>query len=525
MDMRTDPSPHAKPGPLMKLFIKITGVDSEVLENCPGDDWDNVRALGEIMILTWVYQAALFTLVGHELFAAPGHFRLDIVLVAMFLATFILCIDSYMFFRSGWHLNGIEELMRGGLDVSGGPNARIKAGAFLAIRIALSIGLAQLLAVLLSLLVFAADISAVIQDAYLKTNAHLIAPAAALVDDGIKRATDAVSVQTERVNALSAQISVLREHEVDPGSADPRVKEAEAEVARLTAEKAKAEDALAKAQTFADNEFGGIKGAPGNSGIAGYGLRYRAAMQEVTSAQARAQQADADLAAARARLDALRQPGSAASEIQQANGQLAAFQKDLEAENEKLADLKKQLAALIAGRENAIRRAVESAPDHVGYDNGFLARIRALGLIAREDGKIAAVILLIDIVSFGFELAAVLAKVTSYVPTAYATSRAREAFLRVVRIVDEIMGELKSIDGWDHKWPDILPPDGTAGDGHDVKVVPEAEPPKDSNTQPPKRGRGRPRKHPLPGNGITGPNGQQGSSTPPKDPQEPESEE
>ena len=43
----------------------------------------------------------------------------------------------------------------------------------------------------------------------------------------------------------------------------------------------------------------------------------------------------------------------------------------------------------------------------------FLARIAELEHIADRDTKIALVIVLIDIISFGFELAAVLAKVTA----------------------------------------------------------------------------------------------------------------
>jgi hypothetical protein len=524
MDSQNDPTRHAKPDWLMKIFIKITGVDEETLRECPQHDWDTVRALGEIMTFTWMYQVALFSLVGHQLFASPGEFRPTIVLVAIFLGTFIMSIDSWLFFRSGWHLSGIDHLLQAGLDIGGGQHARLKANVFLAVRLILSVGMAQLTAIFASLLIFAGTINARIQDTYLKANAHLITSIAAPIDAAIKRATDAVAVQTEHVNALAAQIALLRQHEIDPYSGNPQVREAAAEVTRLTAEKVKADEAVTKGQTFADNEFGGIKGAPGNSGVPGYGLRYRAAMQELADARTRAQQAEADLDNARVRLDALRQPGSATGEIQRAHDQLPEFEKSLDAETAKLADLKKELAVLIAGREDAIRKAMESAPDHVGYDDGFLTRIKVLEQIAQEDGKLATVILLIDLVSFGFELASVLAKVTGYVPTSFAALLARNSHLKFARIVDEIVRELQAIDGWDSKWPDMLPPDGPAGDGHDAKLVPEAEPPKDSNTQPPKRGRGRPRKHPLPGNGITGPNGQQGSSTPPRDPQEPESE-
>jgi Domain of unknown function (DUF4407) len=519
MDMPINQSPLAKARGLMKLFIKITGVDEETLETCPRHDWDTVRALGEIMILTWIYQTALFALVGHQLFASRGQFRIDIVLVAMFIATFILSIDSFLFYRSGWHLSGIDHLLQGGLDIAVGLHARIKANVFLAVRLVLSVGIAQLTAVFVSLLIFAGDIHARIEDTYLKANAHLISPAAAPIDAEIKRETDAVGVQTERVNELTAQIAALRQHQVDPESGNPQIREAEAEVSRLTVEKTKAEEDVTKAEAFAANEYGGIRGAPGNSGLPGYGLRYRAAMEQVTQARGRTQKIDADLTAARARLDALRQPGSAANEIQRAHDQLPDFEKGVDAETAKLADLKKQFAALIAGREGAIRRAVENAPDHVGYDDGFLARIRVLGQIAGEDGKIASVIILIDIVSFGFELAAVLAKVTSYVPTAYAAFLARDAHLRFARIVDEIISELKTIDGWDPKWPEFLDPNKSADGEADAKLVPDPEPPPDSNPQPAKRGWGRPRKHPLPGQGLSNANGQ-GHSVPPRDPKE-----
>ena len=52
------------------------------------------------------------------------------VVVSIFIATFILFIDSYMVMRSGWHLSGIQELKRGGWDISGGMTVRIKAGYF-----------------------------------------------------------------------------------------------------------------------------------------------------------------------------------------------------------------------------------------------------------------------------------------------------------------------------------------------------------------------------------------------------------
>ncbi len=405
MDLMSDGVlPSRKTGWWMKLLIKIAGVDEETLRGCPLHDWENVRAVGEIMICTLLYQSGLFALILHRLFAAPGQIRPELVLVSMFIATFIMFIDSYMVMRSGWHLEGFKALLHAGLEIAGGTLARIKAGIFLSIRIGLSIGLAQLTAIFVSLLIFAGDINAKIHEKYLTTNAHLIGPATTMVDAAIQRATDAATAQTKLVNNLAAQVAVVRQNEIDPLSGDPQIRQAQEEVSQLVAEKAKAEEAVQNAETFAANEYGGIKGDQGNSGVPGFGLRYRAAMEQLKNARLHTQNVDRRLDAARSRLADLRKKAPVASDTteQRTHNQLSSFQGSLNAENDKLSKLKDELAKLIEGREDAIRKAIERAPDHVGLDDGFLTQIAVLERIAQEDRKIATIILLIDLVSFGF---------------------------------------------------------------------------------------------------------------------------
>lgn len=517
MDM---PDPHAPPfkaGPWMKLSMKIGGATEARLKQCPPEDWDNVRAIAEIQMCVWLYQAGLFSLIGHRLFAAPGQIRPDIVVVAAFLATMITAIDSYVIMRSGWHLEGLKALARGGLDISGGVLARLKAGIFLCVRISLSIGLAQLTAIFVGTLIYAKDIDAQIQAPYLKANAHLVGPATALADDGIKRTTDAVTTQTKRVNDLAGQIAALRQVEIDPDAGNPEIQEAQRELTQLIAERASAENAVQIAETFEANEFGGIKGAPGNSGKAGKGLRYQAALQETKNAKDHALELTKELNAARARLDALRKqmPATDDSARQRAREQLPGFEKALAAENEKLTKLKNELAALTAGRDAAIRQAIENAPDHVAYDGGFLRQLTILENMAEQDRKILAIILLIDFVSFGFELAAVLAKITSFVPSTYAMLLARDAYIGAVRVVNEMMDEL---NGPAREEPDasgfpapVDPTGGAPGSGgaaipHPVLSPDEGAPPEQPESpvaatpappQPLKRGRGRPRIHPV----------------------------
>ena len=109
-----DSQSAVKFGWLTKILIKPAGVDEITLGRCPPHDWSAVRAVGGLLVCAWIYQTGLFSIMSYRLFASAGQIRPDLIAIAMFLATFILFIDSYMVMRSGWHLNGIEELKRGG---------------------------------------------------------------------------------------------------------------------------------------------------------------------------------------------------------------------------------------------------------------------------------------------------------------------------------------------------------------------------------------------------------------------------
>jgi hypothetical protein len=181
---------------------------------------------------------------------------------------------------------------------------------------------------------------------------------------------------------------------------------------------------------------------------------------------------------------------------------LPGFERKLAEENAKLVFLKDELARLTRGRGDAIRAAVEKAPNHVPLDNGLLSQLKVLEKLAAEDATVKWLIILIDVVSFGFELAAVLAKVTSYVPTTYAMLLARDAYIGAVRMVDAMMVELKPEPSTDPKGPPIVMPPEPANDNWPAKEQAAGNSPFASDDHPPpsppKRPRGRPRKSPPP---------------------------
>jgi hypothetical protein len=495
-------APSAQPtfGPWAKLLLKIGGVDKDVLYQCPQRDWNAIKAACEIFVCTFAYQAALWIGVGHMLFAAPGQIRPDIIIVGLFLATFVLLIDSWMFMHSAWEQAGLQELRRGGIDCGGGTLARIKGAVFLAVRIVLAVGNAQLTAIFFGLLVFAGDINSRLQDDYLKANSHLLAQATTIVNDTIGRATDALNKQVAVVEKLSNQVGILQQGLVDPAVLDPEYQQAQRELQQLLDEKTKADQKLENSQAFAANEYGGIKGDVGNSGRPGRGLRYRAAMEQVENDRAHVNEVSRNVDAARARIDSVRQRAPEANQaaLQHSQEQLPVFENELKEENAKRTALKKELDDLVAKRESGIRTAIESAPDHVPFNGGFLARIMVLEHISAEDSKIFLIIALLDVCSFGFELAGVLSKVTAYVPTKYSMIIARDSYMQAVRMADEMMIELKTFGIQNHEAPGVQPSDDPFEPGNSAPASAAAGNANGASPQPVKRGRGRPRKNPLP---------------------------
>jgi predicted nucleic acid-binding Zn-ribbon protein len=483
--------------------MRSVGVDLDVLSRCPIVDADHAAISGAIFIGSFVYQASLFSIIGEKLFASPGHIRFDVILGGLFLAGYITLVDTHTIAAPSWHQAGLSELKRGGLNLDQGWSTWLKIKGFLAVRIGLfSVAFALLTGIFGGQIIFDRDIAARLQQQFLESNGHLIPAATARVEAEIQRDADAFSAQTKQVETLATQVAALRQNAIDPSANNPEIQQAQGEVTRLVERKAKADEDVRKAEKFASDEGAGIIGAPGNTGKPGCRQRCRAAVEQAEQAKTYAAQIAAELDLARTRLDSLRQklpPASDASK-QAVHDQLEAYEKSLEAENTKLSNQKAELTNLTNGREGAIRRAIENAPDHVDVEGGLLTQIKVLEQLASEDPKIATIIILIEIISFALEAGAVLAKVTSYQPSTYAALIARDAYMTAVKIVDEMMVKLKRDDNSEGGVPEGVTPNNPVNNnqGGGAAATPEPSTNLDNPAQQPvKRKRGRPRKHPI----------------------------
>lgn len=502
MDMM-NAQPEAKAGKFEKFRIRIAGADERLLALCPERDREIVLALANLILSVWLYQTLIVSLISERLFGAPGEIHPELIIGSAFICSIVLQFDSFSIMRTAWVLEGIKFLKRGGIDISEGIGARIKFGIFLCIRIFLSIGIAQLSAIFLSLLIFSADIDSRLHESNLNANAALTSSATALVDGGIQRATAAVNAESTQETALATQVSQLRDNQIDPASGDTQVQMAQQAVTQLLAEKSEADSAVQQAETIASAELGGIK-SPETSGIAGDGPRRQAALEAVQDAKDQDQQIATALAAAQSRFDALQSQSLARSQTteQQSNTELPTFQKALAVEDAKLASMKSALLALEEHRDDAIRTAVQSAPGYVPYDGGLLAEITALDEIGHQNARIAAVIILVDVTGFGIELGAVMAKLCSYVPTTYSGLLARSIYMDAVHMVDEMMEELNASSSAAQQEARPIPPLRSRDGGEPSKTRSETQADLFSSAAAPlpettKRKRGRPRKKPI----------------------------
>lgn len=432
-------------GFLTRLAIALVGADRQILAACPERDLGSIRTMAGLMLLVWGGQTALFSIALHTMLAPPGVFRPAFVVGAMLVATTILLLDSFMIMRASWHIHGVQELARGGLILPGSLLARCKNVIFVTVRLGVSLVLAQLSALFLGLLLFDKDITAEIDRTYQQKNAVLFVQARTSVETEVGRLEKAMQQSGDRLAVLDATVAALRRVAIDPDVRTSQLQAAIELVRRRQDAKAAADKALADAETFSINELAGIKASEENSGIEGVGPVRRAAEEKVERAKARFDMAVHDLDAAEAQLktvqDAMRT--AAQQKRDQAQKRLAEVEAERQTEHANRERLEAQRQTLLAGREAAVKAIVERDATRVARDDGFLAHFNGLQRLASDRGTLA-VIILIDATAFCIELAAVLSKVFSFVPTTYATLLAKETYREAISAANELSDEIEA---------------------------------------------------------------------------------
>lgn len=418
---RTEETDHREFGALSRLIIKIGAGDEQILRTCPIRDVHNVMTIGWLLIIVWVWQSVLFTMVGHMMLARSGEWRFDVILGAMLIATVVMLVDSYVIVRSSWHLQGISELQRGGLDLPSPIAARIKNGIFVAVRLMLSTVLAMLTALFLSILLFEKDISANLEHEFQKQNAPLLARISGQVDDAIGKLKGEHEEIRKRLSTMADEEKLLRATVIDPEGDNSEFKAALDRVSVLNEAKVEAQRELTAAEKHAADELGGAR-LPGTSGIAGYGPLRRAADEKIASAKRKLQGVISEIEEAQKHIETLRLTFKdvTGSKRLAAEAKLAEIAIQRKEKEERLAFVEAEFKKREQDRDRVVRTAFENDPAYHAKENGFLARLEGLERISAQF-HVKFVVVIFHIGLFGIELAAVLAKIATFIPASYTT--------------------------------------------------------------------------------------------------------
>jgi hypothetical protein len=173
------------------------------------------------------------------------------------------------------------------------------------------------------------------------------------------------------------------------------------------------------AEKQAADELGGAR-LPGTSGIPGYGPLRRAADEKVTSARRKLAGAVKDIEAAEKQVETLRESlkevtGSKRLAAETKLAEIAVQRKEKE---QRLAHVETDLRKREQTRERMVRTAFENDPAYRGKEEGFLARLEGLERISQQF-HVKLVVILFHLGLFGIELAAVLAKIATFIPASY----------------------------------------------------------------------------------------------------------
>lgn len=453
-----DPENLPRLGFFLRLCCFFTGADSDLLRRCPPRDHSSVVTISLLLLAVWLWQTIAFALTAHMLLDEMGRVRPELVAVAALLAGVVMLVDSFTIIRSSWFIAGLAQLKRGGMAIPGATAARIKNGLQLLFRLPLAGVLAELAAVGFMLFSFSPEIDHRLAVNAMAVNAPIAMQAAMVYDAGSAR----IATEIEQLRATSATAKTdagsYRRDVLQVPADDPRLKPAIEQAGR--AEKAKIEAERRLSQVARRDEEG-----------------RRIATQRLGARRA-------ELQAAQARVDRLRGEAEAAASQRRAGVQ-GRLQETLAAEQgyqARIDALEKEHAARVAAREDSIRAAMLRDPAYRPPDRGLLARVKVLAQLM-EDQWVFTVAMLLHFGFFGIELGAVLCKVLTSVPSAYAVMLAGEEYANEVETANAVFQRIDGPEPPAEAPDDPMPPEPDApGSGDAAAEAPE--PPANDDVQP-----------------------------------------
>lgn len=186
----------------------------------------------------------------------------------------------------------------------------------------------------------------------------------------------------------------------------------------------------------------------------------------------------AELQAAQARVNKLRGDAEAVAKQRRdaVQGRLTETLAAGQSSQARIDTLEKEHAARLAAREDSIRAALLRDPGYRPPDRGLLARVKVLAQLM-DDPWVFTVATLLHVGFFGIELGAVLCKVLTSVPSAYAVMLAGEEYANEVETANAVFRRIGGQDPPEQEPEDPVPPEPDAPvPGGAAIAVPERPP-------------------------------------------------
>jgi Domain of unknown function (DUF4407) len=492
---------------LTLVLIWIAGAYADILIRCK-QCVHSVKMIGGMLLIVALWQWGWFTIAAHGVFS-PSGFNPLLAIAALVPAVLIMLFDSQALVKPSWLAHGMKDLERnGGLKIFDSRRHHVTNMVLLAGRLGLSVVVVQIIAAVVILFIYSKDVSSELARTHQQQNATLITQATAREDAKIQKNNEARREVKGAIAKLAEESQTFREINVGGGANVPELKEQRDRLARLEQAKIEADRELSAAQEQANDELAGRCGKRGLTCKPGYGPARRAADERVANAARNAKSAADALTEAQSRLRELE--GTILAENGRRSSIAEARLKEIieakRTEETRLAEFEAEFQRLTNGRERAIRESVEADPNFIPKDEGFLARLRALKRLAADDPWGATMILLVDLMFVGIELAGVMAKTMSFIPMEYGRTLAKNEILRAVTTAREIAFEIQRVTGT----ASAAPSPEALSSSEESKALPvsagsiepaiSTSPPEEVNgangptATPAKRGPGRPRK-------------------------------
>lgn len=381
MDRPTGNHPK-RPGIVSRLLLAIAGVDTERLRHCPpGDRLFAWRIAVQLIVsLLFVGMTCFLALqVGFD--RKPGSTPV-IAVAATLVALVIFLLDSAII-QSDWFQHGQTIAASHGLESNGSPS-RWRRPMTVALRLVLSTAIAFAFASFIELRMFSDDIAKEIDRTYKASNAVIFADVSNEID-GRERETLAAITQVDvRIKDLQAQADRTRLAAPEVSDLDAEIKALIASIQQLTNRRSQLNIEIAQRTDDQIAELNGTKVDGRGTGHAGRGPYFETAKEMAKIRESEVGRLTQEIAAAEARLAALRDQrqrvagaADAARQIERRN-----IDETVLALRAQRHALDQRLAAVRQERDH-IQDTARSRAGYVEKPEGFLAQVAALDRIKK----------------------------------------------------------------------------------------------------------------------------------------------